>query len=212
MHPPPGKITGGSDNVRIGGRTAGVTLGNDAAGTAACNALSAGRMDDGSTTQSKGWDCGIESCRQLLNQGTGTYRSEQKVLSQAEIDGSIKTKSGTYEGATDAEERDRILNGQGVPSHLQDQNMATIQQAVAEGRGVISSNDYGRLHGHAPTQASHAMVVTAIEYGPDGKPYVVTANDTAAPGGCGHRFLAGAEFEPSLNPGKKINVTDKPIW
>jgi uncharacterized Zn-binding protein involved in type VI secretion len=212
MHPgPPGDITDVSHKVHIGGPAEGATLGNKDAGTAACLALQAGREGESSLQAPN--DCGTESCRQIINRATGKNYTEQKVLSEAEIAGYAARGNKSSEGTTTAENRQKILKQEpyNIDSGLQDQNMPNIAQAVAEGRGVISSVDPDALQGKGSSKYSHAVVPIAIRFNAQGEPEEVFANDTGTAGGCGQSFPAKV-FEGSLLPKKQINVTDHPIW
>jgi phosphoribosyl-AMP cyclohydrolase len=112
-------------------------------------------------------------------------------------------------GGTTPTERQSILSNNGVPSSLQTQNMENIERAVAEGRGVITSHNAGKLWGTTDS-GGHAVLVTGIEYDENGNPTRVFFNDT----GTGHcmNSVPASQFQNSLRPGRQINVTNDPIW
>ena len=84
-------------------------------------------------------------------------------------------------------------------------------QAVAEGRGVITPHDVAILWG-PECSGGHAILVTGVEYGPDGNPVNVIVNDTGKnPPNCSVPYPVDT-FRNSLRPGRPINVTSNPIW
>lgn len=209
MHPPPGFVVGASRNVLVGGPDAGVTLGNPAAGQVECLKAAAGRAS-GSTKQSYG-NCAIESSRQIINRTTGANVDEQTLLDSAinshnADDSTVPSEKGGQSSAQTA----NVLNANGVPTSTQAQNMDNIQQAVAEGRGVISGHDVAVLWGPDHT-GGHAILVTGIEYGPDGRPRTVHVNDTGKnPPNCDFSYDV-ATYQNSLDNDSLV-VTNNPIW
>ena len=203
-----GTITAGSTNVMIGGATIGSTLGNPVAGLAAFNAAAKGRVS-GSTQQSA-QNCGIESSRQIINQATGNAVREKPLLNRA-----IKNKwaeaGATWRdsgGTTPAKMR-ALLSDQGVTATLGPQKMADIQQAVAEGKGVITAHQAGRLW-NTSQQGGHAVLVTGIKYDANGLPKTVYINDTGT--GQGMNPVPASRFEKSLLPGFRATITSNKIW
>ncbi|HUJ89551.1 MAG TPA: PAAR domain-containing protein [Syntrophorhabdales bacterium] len=205
-----GVVVQGSGNVIIGGSATGSTLGNPSAGLTAFNAAAKGRFSE--STQQSAQNCGIESARQIINQATGKAVREKPLLNHA-IRNKWAEPGATWRdsGGTDPAERQAILKSEGVDSVRQPQNMENIQQAVAEGRGVITSHDAGLLWGD-PTYAGsgHAVTVTGIEYDKNGNPDTVFINDTGT--GNGAQPVPAAQFESSLRAKREINVTKDPIW
>lgn len=214
MHPPPGVITLGSLNVMIGGPTAGATLGNPAAGLAACTAAATGRST-GSTAQSY-QNCGVESSRQIINRATGAGIGEDALLNSAMSNGDAdKKRNRADSGGTTASERQNILASNGVPSTLPNANMQNLAQAIAERKGVITSHDVSVFwpppgQAGSPQTGGHAVVVTAVGYDANGNLATVTVNDTGW-GLCASTYPA-ALFASSLRPGVPMNVTTNPIW
>lgn len=211
MHPPPGSIVVGSPNVLVGGPDIGVTLGNPAAGQQACGAAAAGRASH-STQQTYG-NCAIESSRQIINRANGSNVSEEALLNSAISSGHANSSTVTsVRGGQSASDTAAVLTANGVPVTTQTQNMANIQQAVAEGRGVITGHDVSVLWGPGNT-GGHAVTVTGIEYGPDGRPRTVIVNDTGrlpANGNCSVRYNA-TTFENSLDNDSLV-VTNSRVW
>jgi hypothetical protein len=212
MHPPSGSIVMGSTKLLIGGPTVGVTLGNPAAGEAACNQAAGGRA--GGSSQQSYQNCGVESARQIINQATGAYVGEDALMDHA-MNNHMASRESTRadSGGTSPAERTQLLNDQGVSTSSQPQTMANVMQGVAEGRGVITSHDVSVLWGPGNT-GGHAIVVTGIRYGADGRPEAVITNDTGrlpGDGNCRVEYSA-ATFENSFRPGRDINVTNNPIW
>jgi hypothetical protein len=213
MHPPPGSILAPcSPDVEIGGPTGGATLGSDpasGAALAACQAAGGGRTS-GSTQQSY-QNCGVESCRQIINRANGTNVSEDQLLNQSMNNGDADNERHRADsGGTSPDQRQNILANNGVPSTEQPATMANIQQAVAEKKGVISSHDAGRLWGNPNVSGGHAIVVTGIQYDANGNPVTVFTNDTGL-GQC-QRGVPAGQFQASLRPGRPLNVTNNPIW
>lgn len=217
MHPGPGVISEGSPNVEIGGATGGVTLGNPDEAGRRCRAAAAGRTS-GSTQQSY-QNCGVESSRQLINQA-GNPITEDQLLDDAMNSGDAdRVQTGKWpfrqtdranSGGTGPDGRNNILNDHGVPAHTEAQGMTNISQAVAEGRGVITSHDAGILWGDPNVNGGHAIVTTGMEYDANGNLVNVIVNDTGT-GNC-QQSIPAAQYENSLRPGRDINVTDNPIW
>lgn len=208
MHPPPGEIVEGSPNVEIGGGAAGVTLGNPDAGRIACQNAAAGRTS-GATQQSY-QNCGIESSRQIINQATGGNMTEDALLDDAMNNGDAANERNRADsGGSSPDGRERVLDRNGVPSSRQTGSMDNIMQAVAEGRGVITSHDVSVLWGPG-NAGGHAVMVTGVEYDASGNPTRVIYNDTGT-GQCATSVPA-AQFQSSLRPGRDINVTDNPIF
>jgi uncharacterized Zn-binding protein involved in type VI secretion len=208
MHPPPGMIAAGEASVLIGGPTVGVTLGDVAAGTALCTAARKGR-NASSTTQQYG-NCGVESCRQIINKVNPTAIDENTLLNKALASGNASSSPDpSVHGGTNPDQRQQILTDNGVASTQQPSSMANIMQGVAENKGVITGHDSRALYGPAGNGA-HAMLVTGVQYDADGNPINVIVNDTAK-GVCGSVIPIGT-FTGSLRPGRAINVTDKPIY
>lgn len=203
-----------SPDVFIGGPSVGVVLGNPEEARRACQAAAAGRTSG--TTQQSYQNCGVESSRQLVNRATGGSVNENAILDRAMNNNwaeRVTDASGATvyadSGGTNYLERQSILGSYGVTSTTPVQNMDTIQQAVAEGRGVISSHEAGALWG-TTQQGGHAVTTTGVRYGADGKPVSVFINDTGS-GECGREVPVG-QYQGSLRAGGHINVTDASIW
>ncbi len=195
-----GVITGGCSTVLIGGRPAGVTLGDPAEAAS----IFPGHQHYG--------NCGIQSTQQIIRQATGNNIGEDELLQWAIDHGDAGNDPDPYNrGSTYPYQREHILEAHGVPSHREPQTMENIEQAVAEGRGVITSHDAGILWNDSRYNGvGHAVNVTGLEYGSDGRLRNVIINDT----GNGHSAdrIPADRFERSLRPGYEANVTDNPIW
>lgn len=208
MHQPAGTIMAGLASVDIGGPTVGVSLGGGAAALAACTEAGTGRTS-GSVSQSYN-NCGVESSRQIINQATGAGVSEDALLDESLREGDADDERRRVEsGGTSPDGRRNILARNGVPSHLEDANMGNISQAVAEGRGVITSHEVATLWANGQS-GGHAIVVTGMTYDANGNLVSVTMNDTGL-GKCG-RTISAAQYQNSLRPGRAANVTDNKVW
>lgn len=219
MHPGPGTIVEGSSNVEIGGARGGVTLGDPDEAGRRCRAMAAGRTS-GKTQQSYN-NCGIESSRQLINQAGGNLTEDQ--LFDWALDNGHATRETTGKwynrqtdrvasGGTHPGGRNDILNANGVPAHTEASSMNNLTQAVAEGRGVVSSHDANILwYNKAEAEvAGHAIVPTGLEYDENGNLKNVILNDTGT-GKC-QQTMSADQFQRSLRPGRDLNVTNNPIW
>jgi hypothetical protein len=137
----------------------------------------------------------------------------------------MATREGGYnphDGMT-PDGRVAVLRAGGVPSHQEPGTPENIERALAEGRGVISSNESSLLSRSAPYDptarttdpvgfgpaGNHSVVVTGVERDSTGTVTHYIINDT----GDGHsgRAVPAAVFRQSLN-GQPITVTNDPIW
>lgn len=210
MHPPPGVIFEGSNDVEIGGPTKGVTLGNPDAGKKMCEAAAKGRKSG--RTQQSYQNCGVEATRQVINQATGKNISEDALLDDAMDHGDATRKwKRADSGGTQDSSWPNIAGRHGVGMHKQDQNLQNLGQAVGEGKGVVTAHDVAVLWG--PTNSGgHAVTVTGMEFDANGNPKTVIYNDTGvASGNCG-RTLDAATFGKSNLSGFQMAVTDNPIF
>lgn len=202
-----GVITAGAATVFIG--TAGIS-GNPWVGEKVFKGMASGRVS-GSVQQSYG-NCGVESSRQIINHATGGKVSENQLLTQAFNNGwAAVDETQAQTGGTSPAQRQSILASQNVKSSLQPQNMESIELAVANQKGVITSNDAGKLWNNPEFDGSgHAVVVTGVEYDQNGNLVNVVINDTGS--GQGKQSIPAQRFQNSLRAKRDINVTDNPIW
>ncbi len=113
----------------------------------------------------------------------GNGRNEFDVLQDAINNGNAGyDPDPTQVGGTSPEGRKNILSNNGVNSHLEEQNIENIQQAVIEGKGVITSHDASILWGNAQINGGHAVVVTGVKYDASGKVSAYVINDTGTGG------------------------------
>ncbi|HEY5603543.1 MAG TPA: PAAR domain-containing protein [Gammaproteobacteria bacterium] len=210
-----GKIVVGYPTVLIGGGgggggadTVGSTLGNPSAGLTAFNNLAKTRVS-GATQQSYG-NCGVESARQIMDVASNA-RNEIDVLQDAINNGNAGyDPDPTQVGGTSPQGRQNILKNNGVNSHLENQTVGNIQQAVIEGKGVITSHAARVLWGDRRVSGNHAVLTTGVKYDASGKVSHYVINDTGT--GQGMRNVPATQYENSLIPNRQINVTDNPIW
>ncbi|MFK5914026.1 MAG: PAAR domain-containing protein [Woeseiaceae bacterium] len=209
-----GKIVVGCPTVFIGGgggggsSTIGSTLGSPAVALKSFKNIAKTRAS-GSTQQSYG-NCGVESARQLM-EASNNGRNELVVLQDAINNGNAGYHvNPTKVGGTSPQGRKNILTNNGLSSHLEEQNIEKIQQAVIEGKGVITSHNAGILWGNNNISGGHAIVVSGVKYDSTGKVSAYIINDTGT--GEGMKAIPAAQFENSLRPNREINVTDNPIW
>lgn len=212
-----GVVAVGSGNVLIGGPRVGATLGAPGRAQRCCEDLSAGRRN-GTAKQSYN-NCGLECARLLIRGKKGSAPGERQLLEEAEAKGDAdgwaydpKTKEWDEPGATNADGRENVLDRQGIESEQVEQSPEAIAQAVAEGKGVISSHDAGVLWGDEDhIGGAHAIVVTGVEYDADGSPIRFITVDSGF-GSC-RRAVDAKQFADSLRrPPSKANVTKEPLW
>ena len=203
MHMPPGAVTAGLGSVHIGGPAEGGTLGVGDMGTALCLDAAATRIS-GDTMQSYG-NCGVESARQIINRHRRPPVHESDLLNEAiERGEASEHRDAVHRGSTSPEQRRRLLSRYGVESDLVPNRLTNIVQAVAEGRGVISSHVSGILWNTTDT-SGHAVLVTGIKFDAHGRVESVTINDSGR-GRCSDP-IPGERFVRSLRPEMKAVIT-----
>ena len=156
------------------------------------------------------WNCGVESSRQLINQATATNVDENDLLDDAINHGDADDDADPDErGGTSPDTRQSLLARHSVSSSLQEPTLENITQAVAETKGVISSQDVSGLWG-VNYSGGHAVVTTGVEYNADGTLKSVIINDTGE--GRGSRAVLASRYQRSLTTDAPLSVTDDPIW
>ncbi len=205
--------------VFIGGPTRGGRLGNLRGALETCQEAATGRTS-GSTQQSRG-NCGVESSRQLINRSRGNDGQpplgEMEVLDDAIAHGEAGASpvpsqhgSSSLDGNRDTMARNGVP-AQVVPGGQNDDTVGRIAQAIAEGRGVITEHDAGRLWNDS-TSGGHAITVVGVAFDENGRPAAIIANDTGrADRNCLVRYPVD-RFERSLKPNGRMVITDEPIW
>ncbi len=209
-----GKIVVGCPTVLIGGGaagggTVGSTLGEPAKALESFNNIAKTRAS-GRTQQSTS-NCGIEASRQLM-EASGVQTTEADVLQDA-LDAGLATNNPDpgLRGPTTATQRKEILKRNNVDSHLEEQSPEKIQQAVTDGKGVVTRHDPGLLwENQNYLGMGHAVVVTGVVYDETGAVTGYVVNDTG--NGKGMKEIPAATFEGSLKPSGHMNVSDSPIW
>ena len=194
-------------NVEVGGGTVGATLGFPDAWLTTFNAEAAGRTS-GKVQQSYG-NCGIESLRALVLANGGNV-SENDALNWAIANAGVDDSTDpNQKGGSNPDGREKVLSNYGVASHQENASRENITQAVAEGKGVITSHDAGQLWNNPAVNGGHAITVTGVEYNADGTIGNVITNDTGL--GQGRRSVPAKRFFDSLRPGRNANVSDNPL-
>lgn len=205
-----GQIVLGSFNVNIGGPVGGATLGNPTKGGAICAQAATGRV--GGSTQQSFQNCGVESSRQIILASGGNV-SENSLLTVSMAAGYADqdTSNPSNSGGTSPSGRSDILKANGVANHTEAPSQENLLQAVAEGRGVITSHDAGKLWNNPAFNGSgHAVLVTGVQFDATGKPSNVIINDTGQ-GQCSNSVPA-KQFMNSLRSGRDMNVTDNKVF
>jgi len=207
--------------VFIGGPTvrAGSTIGDIAAGRKACREAAAGRAS-GRTQQTYG-NCSVEDVRQIINQDRAT-RGEAPIDEDTLLEDAVDHGEATDDpdpfayGGANAEDNQSTLGRYGVESDTVAQtgtpdDLNRMGGAVADGRGVITGHDAGRLWG-TENEGGHAVNVIGMTFDENGDPSEVIVNDTGIEeGNCAHRYPAGP-FARSLIPNGRMVVTREPVW
>ncbi len=212
---PGGHVFGSSSDVFIGGPSVGMIVGPSYQdGMDACTNAANGR-EGGSTQQSYG-NCGVESARQIVNKKRNPPVNENDMLHEAQDHGwADKDEKPDEAGGTTPNKREKILRHYGVESEQQEQTPENIAQALAEGKGVITSHVSGKLWGDPKYKGGHAVLVTGVKYDANGKIVSYRINDTGRVDKCSTMVLAD-QFEGSLKKtpfgGVKMNVTKEKIW
>jgi len=221
-----GSVVMGSGNVMIGGPTVGVTLGNPDAGKAACHAASAGRHEvdgidpsghpaHGRSSKQSYNNCGVESSRILINRATGKKLTEDELLDWAiahdKADGPKEPTQPKTRGGTRPDQIEDILRAHGVESTQEPQQMEKLAQAVAEGKGVITSHTSATLWDNQSYASNHALNVTGLMYDAEGKLVSVVTLDTGT-GNCSTIVPAGRYEKSLLSWPSHAVITKKPVW
>jgi uncharacterized Zn-binding protein involved in type VI secretion len=205
-----GQIVLGSLNVNIGGPVGGATLGNTVKGGKICGQAATGRA--GGSLQQSFQNCGVESSRQVILAAGGNV-NEQALLNVSMALGYADrdTSNPANSGGTSPSGRSNILTVNGVANHTQTASQQNLLQAVAEGRGVITSHDAGKLWNNpAFNGGGHAVLVTGVQFDAKGKPANVIINDTGQ-GQCSNPVPV-KQFMSSLRPGRDMNVTNNKVF
>lgn len=215
---PGSKIFNGSVDVEIGGPS---TIGNVPLAMDDCQKLGEGRTSQ-SLGQSYG-NCGVESCRSIVNRVNNSSVSEDAMLNKALADGyaspgsTPNTTGGTY-----PVQQMQILESYGVDAVTSAPSLGTITEHLAARRGVIANIWAARTWPSADVVASgavpgdpalaHAVRVTGVTLDSAGNPDTVYLLDTSGvDGGCAYAVPA-AVFEWAMIGGREVVVTENPIW
>lgn len=207
-----GTIKAGSGNVKIGGATAGVTLGDPLAGQAACGKAANGRTS-GAVQQSYN-NCGIESSRLIIEKSTGKSVKEDDIFQHA-IDKKYTKSPGdvpAFEGGgTSFDKRQQLLTDYGVSSSTVKQTPGNLQQAIAEKKGVITAHKADVLWNDTKYSGGfHAISPTGVRYDANGKVSSYITVDSGK-GDCWREVPAG-QFHQSLRDDADANVTNQKVW
>ena len=104
-----------------------------------------------------------------------------------------------------------ILNRAGVQAHVEENTPQNVQNALSQYRGVISSHDAGALWGDDRYAGmAHTVHTTGVVRGAGGSVTHYIINDTGT--GEAGRMAPAQQYENSLLPGRRLTVTDRPIW
>ena len=160
-------------------------------------------------------NCGVQSARQLVEQAKGKVnKTEKQFLDDAVTSCSVSTSPDpTQSGGSNSAKRRCIMQQYGVSSSIADANIANVDAALRDGKGVIITADAKTLwatQGIPGPSGMHAVVITNGIYDSTGKLTGVDINDT----GVGTRYaLSTQELDTAMKSGTGLmNVTDDRIW
>lgn len=216
-----GVVAVGSGNVLIGGPRVGATVGAPGRGRSCCEDLKKGRKA-GSAEQGYN-NCGVEASRLLIRGKKGSAPSESDLLEEAirhdnasdthwKQDPETKEWKKITKGGSTAEGREGLLERHGVESEQVEQTPDAIVQAVAEGKGVITSHDAGTLWDDPRSNGEgHGVVVTGVEFDAEGKPVNFITVDSGI-GSCAAAVPADRFLDSMWKPPATANVTKEPLW
>jgi hypothetical protein len=152
-------------------------------------------------------NCAVQSSQQIIHQATGTNYSETQMEQVA-----VSPKNSGYKrdsGTPDYGEAIILQNG-GVPAHMEAQTTQNLDQALANGQGVITNHDAGELWNDSRYDGSgHAVNTTGAVQDSDGNTLAYVINDTG--NGQNTRTVPAQDFQRSMGPWN-MAVTDAPIY
>lgn len=153
-------------------------------------------------------NCAPQSAQQIINQATGNNHDEATMEGVANHpnDSGYDPASGTPASGMETQ----LENG-GVPAHMAPGTTDTVDDALANGQGVISAHDAGELW-NDPNYAGggHAVHTTGAIQDQNGDTLGYTINDTGSDQN--GRVLTKDEYNDSILSGVPFAVTDDPIW
>ena len=227
-----GFVALGSGNVTIGGPTAGVTLGNVEAGQEGMS--SGGRRPglgkhEAELLQLRRRDVAADhqpGDGQGADGGRAPRPSRRERPSRqrepANDDDDIDDNDGSSPkgvpnrakaGGTYPDQREQLLDDNGVPAEQVPGTMGNLAQGAAEGKGVEADVWAGLIwppsYGVKPGKGAHCVLVTGVEYDENGNMKNVIINDTGA-GDCGKAYPADV-FKKALMGDNHV-VTKRPVW
>lgn len=207
---PPSGPRGARDPLVQQGERAGGAPGNgpgadiDTGGTGEGGARAADAPPENSFPgQQSGNNCAPQSARQIIAEATGTHLSESEAADLAQSTGAYDPATGTRAGG----EAD-ILNAAGVPAENQPGTPRNIQNALRQGKGVITGHRAADLwpgdpnfpEGQAvPADMGHAVHTTGLVRDAQGNVTHYKINDTAS--GTEGRLVPADQYENSLDGG-----------
>jgi hypothetical protein len=149
-----------------------------------------------------GMNCALQSSQQIIRASNGKNLTEAQMIASGTTSANYNPKTGT-----NANRVPDVLKAEGVKAKNMPNKPTEIQSALAEGKGVISAHDAGKLWGNKAT-GGHAVHVTSVVKDANGKVTHYVINDT----GTGHvgRKVTAAQYEGSLLKAP-ATVTENPI-
>lgn len=172
-------------------------------------------------------NCGIETARQVINHAGGNATQEglmsqaiaggnasQPAIGSVQGGGGGASTPGAggitvtaqnqawFSGGTTDVQQANILSQNGIPASTipatpTGAQLSQYEEAMSQGRAVLSGGDVSGLPGWNGQAGSHAVLITGYEYDDNGNLTHVIYNDTGL-GVCGQRITA-AQFQNFMN-------------
>ena len=156
--------------------------------------------------------CGLVSCVNVLRL-SGVDIKEDDVVSYASSFGLCSKGRGcsSQNGGTGAQDRQEILEHFGLKTELRACAIEAIAQYVEEGKGVIISIHAYRLwYGIRSAKDFHAVTVTSVKRGKDGRILGFYIADSGRHGKDGDGYYQAEKIQDALT-GRDMNVTRSAI-
>jgi hypothetical protein len=147
-------------------------------------------------------NCALQSSQQVIRASNGKNLTEAEMITSGKSSAGYNPQTGTA-----ANKIPNVLQAEGVKAKNMPNKPDKIQEALAEGKGVVSAHHAGKLWGNK-AQGGHAVHVTGVVKDANGKVTHYVINDTGT-GEVGRKVTA-QQYEESLLKAP-ATVTEKPI-
>jgi uncharacterized Zn-binding protein involved in type VI secretion len=155
--------------------------------------------------QQNWYNCGPQSCQQVIRASTGRNISEVEMEQIA-----FQSRAYTPQDGTINKDMANILKTAGVPAHSEPGTPQNVQRAIDQRKGVVTGHDAGILWGKKDYEGyGHAVNTTGVVKDKSGNVSHYIINDTGS--GKAGKLVPAEQYEKSLKR-DSIAVTDDPIW